>query len=70
MMSTYHGSNVLMRNKDSPGRESMGIVSSMARGRSHIGSTKMNDFFDLDFSNSRSNSWRIIIHDDYFTPTT
>ena len=68
--SPYHGSIVLIRNRNSPGNESLGLDSVEAQGRSHMSSAKTKDFFDVALENSRSNSCRITIHREYFPPST
>ena len=70
MISPYHGSFVLMRNKDSSGNESKGSVVLVVQGRSYISSTKTRDFLEVLLVNSISNSWRIKIQCDYFPPST
>ena len=52
----YHGSLVLIRNKNSSKNESPGSDSIEAQGRSHMSSAKTKDFFDVALENSRSNS--------------
>ena len=49
-------SRVLIRNKESSAMGSSATVSVSACWKSHINSVKTNDFFALDFSNSKSNS--------------
>jgi hypothetical protein len=62
-MYPYHMSSELIRNRE------YATVFVSVEGRSHINSTKTKDFFDLVHSNSKSNSWRITIHLDYFPPS-
>ena len=61
MISPYQGLDILIRNKDSSGNESMGSIPSVIWGRSHISSMKIRDFLELVFMNSNSNSWRMTI---------
>jgi hypothetical protein len=68
MISPYHTSSELIRKRDSSGKESSTTFSVSVEGRSHINSEKTKDFFDLARSNSKSNSWRITIHLEYFPP--
>jgi hypothetical protein len=68
MISTYHMSSELIRKRDSSGKESSATFSVSVEGRSHISSAKTKDFLDLARSNSKSNSWRITIHLEYFPP--
>ena len=69
MVSPYQGSMLLIRNKYSFAIGCSTTVSVSVLGKSHISSVNTNDFFDLDFSNSKSNSCRIKIHLDYFPPS-
>jgi len=69
MISPYQGSKVLIRNNDSSAMGSSTTISVLARGNSHINSAKTKDFFDLEFSNSRSNSYRMTIHLEYLPPS-
>lgn len=66
MMSPYHGSNVQIRKRGSLAKQSSAPFSISVWGKSHNSSTKIKDFFDLDFSNSKSNSCRMTIHFEYF----
>jgi hypothetical protein len=50
-ISPYQGSDVLMRNIDSLGREYLGSVSSSTWGRSQMSSANTEDFLDLDLEN-------------------
>ena len=70
MISPYQGSMVLIRNKYSSMIGCSATVSVSILGKSHIISKNTNDFFDLDFSNSKSNSYRITIHLEYFPPSS
>jgi hypothetical protein len=67
-MYPYNMSLELIRKRDSSRKESSTTVYVSMEGRSHINSTKTKDFFDLARSNSKSNSWRIIILLEYFPP--
>ena len=51
--SPYHGLVELSRNRNSSRNESLGSDSIEAQSRSHISSTKTNDFFDVALENSR-----------------
>jgi hypothetical protein len=64
----YYMSSELIRKRDSSGKESSAIVYVSVEGRSHINSEKTKYFFDLAHSKSKSNSWRINIHLEYFPP--
>ena len=66
----YHGSVVLIRNKNSFENESLGSNSIKAQGRSHMSLTKTKDFFDVDLENSKSNSYIMTIHQDYLPAST
>jgi hypothetical protein len=68
MISPYHRSSELIRKRDSLGKESSATFSVLVEGRSHISSEKTKDFLDSTHSNSKSKSWRITIHLDYFPP--
>ena len=52
------------------GRVILRTSSVFGEGSRHISSAKTSDFLDFAFSNSRSNSWRITIHLEYFPPST
>jgi hypothetical protein len=69
IISPYQRSSELIRKRDSSGKESSATFSVSVEGRSHISSVKTNDFLDLAHSNSKSNSWRITIHLEYFPPS-
>jgi hypothetical protein len=68
IISSYQMSSELIKKRDSLGKESSATFAVSVEGRSHINSTKTKDFLDLTHSNSKSNSWRIIIHLEYFPP--
>ena len=68
IISPYHGSKVLIRNKDLSAMGSSATVSVSVEGKSHINLEKTKDFFALDFSNSKSNSYRMTIHLEYLPP--
>ena len=70
MISSYHGSVMLMRNNDSYGNESKGSIVLVVRGRSHISSAKTREFLEILLAISSSNSWRITIQREYFPPST
>jgi hypothetical protein len=67
-MYPYHISSELVRKRDSSIKESYATFSVLAEGRSHINLAKTKYFFDLALSKSKSNSWRITIHLEYFPP--
>jgi hypothetical protein len=67
-MSPYHMLSELIRKRDSLGKESSAIVYVSVERRSHINLAKTKDFFKLARSNSKSNSWRITSHLEYFPP--
>ena len=69
MISPYHGSNVLIRNKDSSAMGFSTTVSVSVLEKSYMSSANTSDLFYLDFSNSKSNSCRITIHLEYFPPS-
>ena len=69
MISPYQGLMVVIRNKDSSVIGCSTTVFVLVLRKSHISSTNTNDFFDLDFSNSKLNSYRITIHLEYFPPS-
>ena len=56
IIAPYHGSLEDIRNKDSSTMVSSDVSSLDDDGRSHSNSVNTRDFFDLDFTNSRSNS--------------
>ena len=56
IMSSYHRFLEDIRNKDSSTMVSSNVSSLDDDGRSHSNSVKTRDFFDLDFTYSRSNS--------------
>ena len=60
--SPYHGSVVLIRNRNSSRNESLGSDFVEAQGRSHMSSAKTKDLFDVALANSKSNSCRMTIH--------
>jgi hypothetical protein len=66
MISPYQRSSELIRKMDSSGKESFSTFFVSVQGRSHITSANTKDFLDLARSNSKSNSWRITIHLEYF----
>jgi len=65
MMSPYQRSEVSMRKRVSSGIKFSATNSVLGEGSRQMSSTKTNDFLDLAFSNSRSNSWRVTIHFEY-----
>ena len=69
MISPYHGSNVLIRNRESYEMGWSTTVSVSVLGKSQISSANTSDFFDLEFYNSKSKSCRITIHLEYFPPS-
>ena len=69
IISPYHGSLEDIINKDSSTIVALDVVSLDDDGKSHSNSTKTRAFFDLDFTNSRSNSCKIAIHFEYFPPS-
>jgi hypothetical protein len=69
MISLYQRSSKLIRKRDSSGNESTATFSISEQGRSHINSTNTKDFLDLTCLNSKSNSWSITIHLEYFPPS-
>jgi hypothetical protein len=69
MISPYQRSSKLIKKRDSSGNESSATFSMSEQGRSHINSTNTNDFLDLARSNSKSKSWSIMIHLEYFPPS-
>ena len=56
IISPYHGFLEDIRNNDSSTMVSSDVSSLDDDGRSHSNSAKTRDFFDLDFTNSRSKS--------------
>ena len=68
-MSPYQGFLEDIRNKDSSTIASSDVASLDDDGRSHSNSANTRAFFDLDLLNSKSNSWRIAIHFEYFPPS-
>jgi hypothetical protein len=71
MISPYHGSEELIRKRDSSGiKYSIQTLSFQKREGHKSTQQKLRDFLDLDFSNSKSNSYRIKIHLEYFPPST
>lgn len=67
-MSPYHGLLEDIRNKVSSTIVSSDALSLDDNGRSHNNSAKTRAFFDLDITNSRSNSYIIAIHFEYLPP--
>lgn len=55
-MSPYHGSRVLIKNKDSSGIWSSNREGVVVDGREQSNSAKMRDFLDLAVVNCKSNS--------------
>ena len=56
IISPYHGSLDDVRNKDSTTIDALDVESLDDDGKSHSNSAKTRDFFDFDFTNSRSKS--------------
>jgi len=69
IISLYHRSLDDIKNKDSSTIVSLDVESLDDDGKSHNNSAKTRDFFDLDFMNSRSNSYKIAIHFEYLPPS-
>ena len=65
IISPYQGSLEDIRNKDSSMIAALDVESLDDDGKSHSNSAKTRAFFDLDFTNSRSNSCKIAIHLEY-----
>ena len=65
----YQRSSELIRKRDSSVNESSATFSVSEQGRSHINSKNTKDFLDLAHSNSKSKSWSITIHLEYFPPS-
>lgn len=65
-MSPYHGSNGKIKNNDSSRMEFLDVVLEFIVGKSHISLAKTKDFFDL--MNSKSKSYRMMFHLEYFPP--
>lgn len=65
-MSPYHASDDKIRNRDSSKIDGSTYESMEVEGRSQSNSAKTNDFFDLDLMNSKSNSYKITFHFEYF----
>ena len=59
---------MLIRSIVSSGICSVKSVEVLTDERAQINSAKMSDFFELAAVNSKSNSYRITIHLDYFPP--
>jgi len=68
IISPYHGSKELIRNNVSSRIISSIVSSKLEDGRSHISSIKIKDLLDSDLTNSKTNSWRMTIHFEYFLP--
>ena len=68
MKSPYQGSDDSIRNKDSSGIDSSDVVAVISEGKSQRSSAKTKYFFDLDLMNSKSNSYKMTIHFEYFPP--
>ena len=68
VISPYHGSRVLMRKRVSSVMCSSKLEGVEADSKEKMESEKANDLFDLAVVNSKSNSWRITIHFEYFPP--
>ena len=69
IISPYHGSLDDTRNKDSSTIDALDVESLDDDGKSHSNSAKTKDFFDLNFTNSRSNSCKIAIHFEKLPPS-
>ena len=69
IISPYHGSLDDIKNKYSSTIDDLDVESLDDNGKSHSNSMKIKDFFDLDFTNSRSKSCKIAIHFEYFPPS-
>ena len=65
----YHRSDDLITNKYSSRMDGFDVDSMLLEGRSQISSVKTKEFFDLDLINSKSNSYKMIIHFEYFHPS-
>jgi hypothetical protein len=57
----------MIKKRDTSGKESSSTFYVLVQGRSHINSENTKDFLDLARLNSKSNSWRITIHLEYFS---
>ena len=68
MKYPYQGSYDLIRNRDSSRIDGSDIVAVLSQGRSQRSSAKTKDFFDLDLMNSKSNSYKMMIHFEYLPP--
>ena len=69
MKSPYQGLDDPIRNKDSSGIDGSDVVAILSEGRSQRSSAKTKDLFDLDLMNSKSNSYNMTIHFEYFPPS-
>ena len=67
-MSPYQGSDDKIKNNDSSGIEFLDMDLELIVGRSQIKSAKISDFVDLDLMNTKLNSYRMMIHLEYFPP--
>ena len=68
MKSPYQGSYDLIKNKYSLRIDGSDVVTVLSEGRSQRILAKTNDFFDLDLMNSKSNSYKMMIHFEYLSP--
>ena len=68
MKYPYQGSDDPIRNKELSGIDGSDVVALLSEGRSQRSSAKTKDFFDLDLMNSKSNSYKMTIHFEYFPP--
>ena len=68
MISLYQGSRVLIKKSESSGMKSLEQEGEESEGRKKSKSTNTNDFLNLATVNSKSNSWRMTIHFEYFPP--
>ena len=68
MKSPYQGLYDPIKNRDSSGIDGSDVVAVLSQGRLQRSSAKTKDFFDLDLMNSKSNSYKMTIHFEYFPP--
>ena len=69
IISPYHRSLEDIKNKYSSTIVALDVELLDDDGRSHSNFAKIKAFFDLDFTNSKSNSYKIAIHLEYFPPS-
>lgn len=68
MKSPYQGLDDPIRNRDLSGIDGFDVVAILLEGMSQRSSVKTKDLFELDLMNSKSNSYKMMIHFEYSPP--